>query len=369
MKIFLKTLLKHMPYPKKTTVTLLIDNFAGSNSHAVYRFAHHLKDKKIRTINKNSVKSKMKLAIELMKSKIILSTNGFVAKSLKSRYIELWHGIPLKSMGLLDRSLSTSEKRRILREFNMIDVIISYSPFYTTLLNACIGVNSEKFVITGAPRNDFLLLSNGVENLRKLTGRSIGKSKIVFFLPTFRKGFLNRTEGVFLNGVFGIGEDLNELNNFLEQNDIVLIFKPHPMEERFFKDFPRSDRIIFIRNSDLEKNRIDLYELLNAADLLITDYSSVYFDFLLLNRPIIFIPRDLDEYRKTRGLLLEPYELWTPGPKVLNQKDLFKEILKSLSDPDYYADERERLKNLVHYYQDADSSKRVWEIVEYYLKE
>ena len=54
---------------------------------------------------------------------------------------------------------------------------------------------------------------------------------------------------------------------------------------------------------------------------------------------------------------------------MLNQKDLFKEILKSLSDPDYYADERERLKNLVHYYQDADSSKRVWEIVEYYLKE
>jgi len=89
----------------------------------------------------------------------------------------------------------------------------------------------------------------------------------------------------------------------------------------------------------------------------------VHFDFLLLNKPIIFIPTDIEEYRKKRGFLLEPYDMWTPGPKVYTQKELQNEILKSLNDPSYYAEERERLKNIVHYYQDANSSKRVWEFI------
>ena len=259
MKPFIKRMLELLPMPKNYKVCTIISNFSGSNSYSLSKYASDNNERTHLEILETFNISKYWLISRILRCKVIVSTHGLVVKPRGGRYIELWHGFPMKALGLLDKSSPLNIKKAFQKNFMLADKIISYSPFYTTLMNACIGVNLEKFVITGAPRNDFLLLSNGVENLRKLTGRSIGKSKIVFFLPTFRKGFLDRTEGVFLNGVFGIGEDLNELNNFLEQNDIVLIFKPHPMEERFFKDFPKSDRIVFIRNSDLERNRIDLY--------------------------------------------------------------------------------------------------------------
>ncbi len=370
MKIIAKKVLSFFPTVKKGRVGFIVNGFSGSNSYALYKFSKlSRKEVEIEKIDYFQKLEKKRNVLKILKSQIVISTHGFVAKSRGSIYIELWHGFPLKTLGLLHKNISSEMKRKFHEEFNMIDIITSYSAFYTTLLNACVGVDESKYIITGMPRNDLLIKSNGKENLKSLLDIKVEDSKIIFYLPTFRKGFFNLIEGSFLrNGIFGIDEDLNELNRFLEQNDILLIFKPHPMEEKFFEKFPKTDRIIFIRNSDLEKHQIDLYEILNAADLLITDYSSVYFDFLLLNRPIIFIPRDLDVYRETRGLLLEPYDLWTPGPKVLDQKALFDEILKSLSDPDYYADERERLKNIVHYYQDANSSKRVWEIVKYHLE-
>ena len=102
---------------------------------------------------------------------------------------------------------------------------------------------------------------------------------------------------------------------------------------------------------------------MNGVDLLITDYSSVYFDYLLLDRPIIFVPVDLEEYRKTRGFLLEPYDYWTPGKKALNQKDLQNMILQSFIKDDN-VERRNELKNIVHYYQDGNSSERVWNLID-----
>src|SRR5699024_10461945 len=118
-----------------------------------------------------------------------------------------------------------------------------------------------------------------------------------------------------------------------------------------------------LRDLDLIEKNLDLYELVNAADLLITDYSSIYFDFLLLDRPIIFIPLDIEEYRKTRGFLAEPYEYWTPGPKSFCYEDFEKQILRSLKDNDYYKDERRVICNMVHHYKGSNSSRRVMNLI------
>lgn len=67
---------------------------------------------------------------------------------------------------------------------------------------------------------------------------------------------------------------------------------------------------------------MDFYNILNAVDILITDYSSIYFDFLLLDRPIIFTPIDYEEYKHNRGFLLEPFDFWAPGDKCFCYEDL-----------------------------------------------
>ena len=96
---------------------------------------------------------------------------------------------------------------------------------------------------------------------------------------------------------------------------------------------------------------------------MITDYSSVYFDFLLLDRPIIFIPFDIKEYSK-RGFALEPYDFWTPGPKVYSLNELIKELKVFINNPEYYNKERKTVNHLVNTYKDGKSCERVWNLIE-----
>lgn len=114
----------------------------------------------------------------------------------------------------------------------------------------------------------------------------------------------------------------------------------------------------------LASKGVDLYEVLGATDLLITDYSSVYFDYLLLDKPIIFTPVDYKEYEENRGFLLSPYEEWTPGPKAITQKSLQMKIEEELKNKNQYQKMRRNIKGRVHQYQDAKSIQRVWDLIE-----
>lgn len=88
----------------------------------------------------------------------------------------------------------------------------------------------------------------------------------------------------------------------------------------------------------------------------------------MLDRPIIFFSKDLEEYKANRGLLLEPYDYWAPGPKALNYNELKGSISTFLKDKNYYSKERETIKNIAHYYKDFNSSERVWKEIYDYIK-
>jgi len=119
-----------------------------------------------------------------------------------------------------------------------------------------------------------------------------------------------------------------------------------------------------LRADALSWTNTDPYQILSAADLLITDYSSVYFDYLLLDRPTVFVPVDVDQYRAARGFLLEPYEFWTPGPKVLDQEALEAEIRASLDDPTHGADQRHLINSIINQVADNSSCERVWQEIQ-----
>ena len=118
-----------------------------------------------------------------------------------------------------------------------------------------------------------------------------------------------------------------------------------------------------LKNIDLRNQLIDLYHVLNEIDALITDYSSVYIDFLIKNKPIIFIPADLDKYRSTQGLILEPYDRWTPGPKAYTQEGLSKELENLVLNQDNYSKKRSLITEILHKYQDINSSERIYKII------
>lgn len=303
-------------------------------------------------------------AVIVTEGNYLLDKKKFNGKQL---VVDTWHGFPLKAMGFVDKG--EKYKNHINRVWENVDIIASYSKLFNCVMNQCINADPNKYVITGAPRNDFLYLSDGKEMLSRITGLDLAdkNKRILLYMPTYRftsRG--NRHDGSRKwSNIFDMPNfDYNTFSQFLRQNGLVLFVKLHPAEESVVIDnIQENENIFILRGEMLEKNYVDLYEIVSAADLLITDYSSIYFDYLLLDRPIIFTPIDLDEYENTRGLLLEPYDRWTPGPKVFDQECLEEQILKNLAHQKYYKAEREHLSDLVHFYKDSMSAERVWEVI------
>jgi len=193
-------------------------------------------------------------------------------------------------------------------------------------------------------------------------------------MPTFRRTIYGDANGSRdINYLFGL-ENFDDLSfdHFLDKHGIHMIVKLHPLEESLVVNDileKKLQNITVLTEQKLKEKNIELYETINAADLLITDYSSVYFDYLLLDRPIIYVPVDLEEYIKTRGLLLEPYDAWTPGPKCLDQARLEQEIIRNFTHPEAYSQERKTLCRIVHHYQDGNSSVRVWNLIDQLMRD
>ncbi|MFW6046676.1 MAG: CDP-glycerol glycerophosphotransferase family protein [Candidatus Woesearchaeota archaeon] len=292
-----------------------------------------------------------KTLFNLLSSNIIITTHKPLLKTKKNTTIELWHGVPLKAIELMNKHHVDVENMN-----KKIDYFNTTSNFSKTILNSGFSLSMEKYVVLGQPRNDYLFFKN--ESFKQ--NFNISNEKILFYLPTFREQ-CETNYNTFIKNLTFKKFDMQRFNEFLKKNNLVFFIKPHPSDNHIWKKLLKNEvsnvRIVF--KEDLEKNNLELYKVLGQSDLLITDYSSVYLDYLLTNKPMIFIPTDLEYYKSFRGLLLEPYNLWTPGPKVYTQQELEREILKSLNDITYYAEERKKLKEIFHKYQDNKSSERV----------
>lgn len=360
----------------KHLVCFLFNGYSGSNLSPIIDYYKSTKCKAYRIrvvrvdqqLNSSKGLTGVLLALQqkiiickyALRSQLLLSTHGFYRLRHDNFTINLWHGIPMKSMALMNRSNSD--------EIGSIDddIIISTSEFYITVLNACLGLRAQQYQITGYPRNDYLFKENGLRNLEKITGIKT-QQKIILFMPTYEDN-IDGYRMDEINDLFGFAEfDLDAFRDYLQSNDIFFIIKLHPNDEkRFAHKFAgiASNSICLLMDQTLEKHEMDLYRILNCADLLITDYSSVYFDYLLLDRPVVFVPSDILEYRRARGLLLEPYDFWAAGPKCFDQSSLQDEITRSLEDHRYYADRRRIIRDIMHKYQDGESTARVIEIID-----
>ncbi len=357
----------------ENSIGVIVRNNSGSNTLALWRMIpqHILQKYDVKMIYEGN--NRVDYYKKIFGCKVLVTThsnNLYYLPPDSRKYFQLWHGFILKGLGLMDKSVPLNEKRNV-KDWKRYDVITSYSPLYSTLLNACFGGNTYLYKITGAPRNDFLFNSNGKDLLSNLLNINLKDKKVIFYMPTFRANSYNQyiSGNKCWHNIFGFKDDFDykEFNSFLTKNNIVMILKMHPYEELFVKDLIKKQKInnaYLILDSDLVRSGIDLYEFLNACDLLITDYSSVYFDYLLLDRPIIFTPIDLDDYIENAGMLYGPFDFWTPGPKVLDQETLQNQILNNLYGKDEYSNQRSMIKDIVHYYKDANSHKRVWNLIE-----
>ncbi|TVZ16175.1 CDP-glycerol glycerophosphotransferase family protein [Maribacter sp. MAR_2009_72] len=274
-----------------------------------------------------------------------------------AKLVHLWHGNPLKKIGLDDNYSSANGffYSKIVRwfypmvyEFNY-DYMVSNSQIFTPFMQSSYRLNTDQILETGCPRNDiFYSTSKDVFNIE--LSKRFKDSKIVYYLPTFRNSETPKN-------IFTQDDYVEEkVEAFLQKENIVLVNKGHFVESKTgLSGTSQNSRIVHLKDSDITS---DINNMLKDADALITDYSSAFFDFLLTERPILFAAFDLQEYMSHSRELYFNYEDAVAGPIVHN----WEEILFQLST--IWNDEENKKvvlqKNKIYNkYHDAFNSKRV----------
>ncbi len=299
-----------------------------------------------------------------------LATARFVITERKLPYdmnahnaeiIQIWHGYPLKVMGNMLVNYNDNTDNIFANLWKKFDYIVSYGQNYTNFLCACSGTLARKYIVTGMPRNDLLFVTDGRQNMVERFPSSRGK-KIILYMPTFREadGVKNGDENGYL--FYWNDFDIDELQSVCRRYDLFFVFKLHPSDESKVKEWCAESDCCGLLTDQLLGERA-MYEFLNGADVLITDYSSVYFDYLLLDRMIIFTNKDEKSYAANRGFILEPLEFWRPGPVVNTMKSFYEELVNIANGEDNFKEARKNLMPFVHHHTDGYSAQRLFDFL------
>lgn len=246
--------------------------------------------------------------------------------------INLWHGVPLKKIALLDPNLKKLSRIYFKKIFSEnYTCVLTTSHQLVSLMADSFAISEDKIKVWGQPRNDGLFQKNNPkEVLSRIFPDLPEYSQTVLYAPTFRD--YGQVQ------LFPFRDFSQEaLEDFLEQHKMILFIRTHVAEQGSADPY-LGKRIRFLGNQQAE----DVTGILNIFDCLITDYSSIYIDYLLTGKPMIFLPYDRRRYLDGRGMNFD-YDEVTPGPKP----ETFEGFLKALSsEEDSWQPERQRVNRL-----------------------
>lgn len=225
----------------------------------------------------------------------------------KQLVINIWHGMPLKKIGVLDNKPAPANSHYIL----------STSTFYQKIMADAFNVSSKSVVITGLPRNQVL-----VEPPSKKLIEQFGiYDALLIWLPTYRRSNVGdiRQDG----DVNSFDEEnISALNLALFESNKYLVIKKHPMDKDEYNSFRGYSNILVVNENWLAKNNYSLYELLAYSSVLISDYSSVIIDYLVTEKPIYYYTPDKEQYLNSRGLIDGISLNITPGESLEDFRSL-----------------------------------------------
>ena len=186
---------------------------------------------------------------------------------------------------------------------------------------------------------------------------------VVKWMPTFKHHKANNRNDFnqdIKNDVVLLEESrMKKINDYIKMNGVYIIVKLHPAQDIKFIDVFELSNFIFVNNYQLKQIGISSYNLLGMSDALITDFSSVYFDYLLINKPIGFDLSAMSLYESGVGFIFENPLNYMPGDKIYDEKDMLDFIKKIIDNKDDHFNERNDLLNTNHDYKDGNSTKRL----------
>lgn len=283
-------------------------------------------------------------------AKFLISSNRQLHKlNDKTISININHGTPLKKVK--DLKVVPTD----------IDLVLVGSDFCIDMMSDQLNLPKEKFICVGNPRNDIIFKNTKTKEKVKEFSEF---NKIIVWLPTFRKAEESSRNDSSVNFPLGLPiiyseEGLLKLNEYLKKNNVLILFKLHPHQDTNLFKASSLSNIKILTDSYLIEKDIELTELFKISDALITDYSGVYYDYLLLDNIIGFTVDDFEEYKKKKGFVFDNIEDYMAGEKIKNIEDLYTFIDNIAKNNDIYKKQRNQMKKKFNKYLDDKSSERL----------
>ena len=336
---FFKYLVESTDVPKKYELVWLVKDNAD--------FRDSLCGTKIKCIarNQSSFKEKAEYLYYYNFAKFIIDCNTYVYKKHPAqKRIFLGHGMPFKVA--TDYVLKKGDA-----DMNMLTTYC-FNDIYNRL-----GDKDELMRNYGYPRNDILAENAGIRKNRDKT--------YIVWMPTFRQHA--KTAGLKIESKFPLGlpviksdEQMREINEHLKANNTILYLRPHPAQDLSMMKLDEMSNIIIADSKFLEQKNVQLYEFLAGTDALISDYSSVYYDYLLLERPIALAMEDLEEYKAKWPIAFDDVKANYKCQYLETVSDLKNFITAVATDTYEYSKEILEAKKRFNDYPDNKASERIY---------
>lgn len=313
-------------------------------------FRNELCGVKIKCITRNqkNFKQKFQYLYYYHFAKFIVDCNSYVYKvnHLQKR-VFLGHGMPFKIS--LKYDLEKGET-----DLNTITSYFFNSHFYE------IHDTDENMRNFGYCRNDILAKNAGIRKNRKTTN--------IIWMPTYRQHSVSKDMQIKNSFPLGLPvikshEEMAEINDCLKKYNAVLYIRPHPAQDLSVMNIDKLSNIIIADNNYLNEKNVQLYEFLTETDALITDYSSIYYDYLMLERPIALAVEDIEEFSEIWPMYFSDFKKNYNCSYLYTADDLKEFIRESATDSYKHQDDLLKEKHRFHDYTDGKTCQRLYEFM------
>lgn len=282
-------------------------------------------------------------------------------------FVNLWHGSGIKAHDYYNYDMSPNQAKRLSDFFEKVDLMCVHSLDDRFRLSAMLHYDIRRSYVTGQPRLDCVKTADGKNNLRKIFHDKLDSYEyLIFFTPSFRANMSSHSGTIFSDNIFRLSDyDDKRLNDLLEENHAALIYKLHPIEQTAFagRVFDLNDHCFELTDEMLFDADLRYDELLNAFDVMISDYSSIVFDFLLLNRPVVYLLPDYEEYTSERGFVFRNIDDYMPGEKAFDFNGLLRALENSFADPMRHEKERQAVLRYRFDYTEGGAAERCYDTI------
>ena len=248
---------------------------------------------------------------------------GLHFKGKNTFYLNTWHGSPIKKMG---SDIAADNQSFGTKSENLVDIMNTQSYFEADIFSRCFGIPRDHFIEVGLPRNDALAnyTTEEREQIRRKLGLQDGK-KVILYCPTFREYEKDENLGVVLVPPMNLKKWEAELGD-----KYVLLFRAHY----------EVSKVMEVQENEFVRNVTDypaLNDLMIASDILISDYSSIFFDYAIMDKVMLHFTYDFDKYEEKRGMYFDIRDYLSGADSedsiiaVLRNIDTRKEIDKTVA--------------------------------------